>query len=281
MSEGIGMGLSDYERYGSAVTKLKNAMHTGTVPHAYIFEGDHNTDKLGLSIAFAQALLCAERPGEGCGQCPTCRKLRDGNYEDFYLVQPKEKAEGKTGTRSLKDADIEFLQQKLMEKPSAGDRNIAVISGADTMTLRAETRLLKTLEEPAPGTVILLLSENSEKLLPTIRSRCVTIRLVNLTEQYETPMEAFASEILEMVLSNAFFFDVQKKISKKVKSRNDAYEFLDGMESVLESCLAGGGKMPSASAAKGIQDVEEARRMLQQNVIPRFSVLGLILKLES
>lgn len=274
------MGLSSYEKYGSAAGRLKQAALSGRVPHAYILEGDHNTDKRGLAEAFAKALLCREKPGEGCGVCPTCRKIDDGNYEDLYLCAPEES--GKSGTSSVKDAQIEQLQADLKVVPAAGDRNIAIIEGADRMTARAQTRILKTLEEPPAGTVILLLSENAEMLLPTIRSRCVTLRLWNPGGVTAAPggLTAFAQEILERISQGAYYFDLKKAIDKKVRGRNDAYAFVDGVETALEGMLRGGGLFSPEQAARGAAYTEEARRGLQKNMVPKYAVMSLILRLE-
>ena len=107
------MGLSKYRQYGSAAAKLKDAVNSGIVSHAYILEGDNNVDKLGFAKAFAQALLCKQMPGEGCGRCIECRKIEDGNYEDLYLVEPEDTTARKTGTNTIKDAQIEELQVRL------------------------------------------------------------------------------------------------------------------------------------------------------------------------
>lgn len=223
------MGLSKYRKYGKAAEKLKDAVNSGIVSHAYIIEGDHNIDKMGFSRAFAQALICRQMPGEGCGRCVECRKIQDGNYEDLYVVEPEDTTTRKTGTSSIKDADIEELQVRLKSRPTAGDHNIAIIAGGDTMTPRAQTRFLKTLEEPPEGTVIMILSENSEELLPTINSRCVNIRLYDLEGSSESSGTEAASRIIGMIMNKAFFFDVKEELDNAVKSRNDAYAFLDAV----------------------------------------------------
>ena len=280
------MGLSQFGKYGDAALRLSRAAAGAYGAQAFILEGDHTVDKKGVALAFAQAMLCREEPGEGCGLCPTCRKIADGNYEDLYLIEPDEK---RSGTSSVKDAQVEELQAQLKAKPAAGERNFAIVSGADTMTMRAQTRFLKTLEEPSGNSVIVLLSENAEQLLPTIRSRCVTIRLTDMEalaggqggrRKKEDGMTVFAGEILDMVLAHAFFFDIKKKIDKKLKSRQDTYAFLDGMEKVLEQAMRAGGALPAASAAQGAGFVEQARRLVQQNAVPRYVVMGLILQLE-
>ena len=81
-----------------------------------------------------------------------------------------------------------------------GDRNIAVIKDADTLTVRAQNRLLKTLEEPFEGTVIMLLSENRENLLDTIKSRCIMYRLEDTEKAPEEMPGGKAAELLFQAL---------------------------------------------------------------------------------
>ena len=130
------MTLSAYGKYGSAASKLGDAIRSGIVSHAYIIEGDSNIDKIGFARAFCQALTCSEMPGEGCGKCVNCRKIADGNHEDLYVVEPDDTTASKNGTDSIKDAAVEELQVRLKEKPAAGDHNMAIISGGDGISGR-------------------------------------------------------------------------------------------------------------------------------------------------
>lgn len=274
------MGLSKYRKYGRAAEKLKDAVNSGIVSHAYIIEGDHNIDKMGFSRAFAQALICRQMPGEGCGRCVECRKIQDGNYEDLYVVEPEDTTSRKTGTSSIKDADIEELQVRLKSRPTAGDHNIAIISGGDTMTPRAQTRFLKTLEEPPEGTVIMILSENSEELLPTINSRCVNIRLYDLEGSSESSGTEAASRIIGMIMNKAFFFDVKEELDNAVKSRNDAYAFLDACETLIgERVREQNESMSPEAAERSTQLIEETRRAVKAGASYNYMIRGLVLRL--
>jgi len=291
------MGISDFSEYGNSIRRLKTAILNSMVSHAYLIEGDYNTDKHGVALAFAAAVLCRENPGEGCGVCRSCRNIKNGSYEDLYLTEPESKGAGQT--LSIKDEQIENLQVRLKSVPTRGDRNIAIISDSDSMTVRAQTRLLKTLEEPNPGTVIILLSENSELLLQTIRSRCVKVRLnsyagentgesmracsrtvTDREDGSETDMRAYADGILKMIINKEYFFDVKEMLDAAIKSRKDAYAFLDGMEFVLERYLrSGNGLIASGALTDDIQYVEKARRDIRRNASFRYCVRNLVLKM--
>lgn len=273
------MTLSAYGKYGNAAARLGDAVRSGIVSHAYIIEGDSNIDKMGFARAFCQALTCKEMPGEGCGKCVNCRKIADGNHEDLYVVEPDDTTASKSGTNSIKDAAVEELQVRLKEKPTAGGHNMAVISGGDTMTARAQTRFLKTLEEPPEGTVIMILSENSEELLPTINSRCVNIRLYDVNGEDRTEGSETAGRILGMIMDKAYFADVKAELDKSVKSRQDAYELLDGMESLIGAIVRGNKdiSMTPEQAEKSTELIEEARRDIKLGAGYNYRIRDLVL----
>ena len=136
------MSLRDYNEYKRLIERISKAIINANVSHAYIIEGDSCIDKEAFAKDFIKAILCLEEPGFGCDRCVNCRKIDHDNYEDMYILRADE--------LSLKDAAVSGLQENLKNKPSAGNRNIAIIEGADSMTPRAQNRLLKTLEEPNP-----------------------------------------------------------------------------------------------------------------------------------
>ena len=275
------MTLSAYGKYGSAARKLGDAVKSGIVSHAYIIEGDSNIDKMGFARAFLQALTCREMPGEGCGKCVNCRKIADGNHEDLYIVEPDDTTAAKSGTVSIKDAAVEDLQVRLKEKPTAGEHNMAVISGGDTMTTRAQTRFLKTLEEPPEGTVIMILSENSEELLPTINSRCVNIRLYDAMGEDRTEGTEEAEKIIHMIMDKAYFADIKSELDDAVRSRQDAYMLLDGLESLIGSIVRGKEELclEPDQARVSTELIEEARRDIKLGAGYNYRIRSLVLRL--
>jgi DNA polymerase-3 subunit delta' len=273
------MSLSDFSKYGGAAEKLSAAIGSGRTSHAYIFEGDNNVDKMGFAKAFAKALLCRELPGEGCDRCPTCRKIDDDNYEDLYLVLPVWN-EGKTRL-AVRDENVVEMQSNLKTRPTGGERNIAIIEGGDTMSPTAQNRLLKTLEEPNPGTVIMILSENPEYLLPTINSRCINCRLIDFEAGPTNKMVELARSIIDMAVQRQFFFDIKKTLDGKLKNRKDGLAFLDGMETVLGEYMRNNSELfTKDKLIMAIDSVEAARSNILRNISYKYSIRDLILKLE-
>ncbi|MGI6731810.1 MAG: hypothetical protein ACOX5F_07970 [Anaerovoracaceae bacterium] len=206
---------------------LMTAVKEGTISHAYIFEGDAESDKLQLAENFTKAILCQGNNTDCCDSCNSCIKIDHGNHEDVIYCRSE-------GGR-IKDEGIESLQSRLKKKPYVGSRNIAIIENADTMTLRAQNRLLKTLEEPSMGTVIILLSQNTENLTSTILSRCIVYKLnsshisEDLNETHEINIDSIMS-IADMTLSKEPFFKIEKELASYMTDATTALCFLDTLE---------------------------------------------------
>ncbi|SMF94902.1 DNA polymerase-3 subunit delta' [Methylomagnum ishizawai] len=138
----------------------------GRVPQALLILGAAGIGKTHLAGWFAQRLLCTA-PGEfGCGQCPACRLFLAGTHPDFLKVQPAEPGKG-IGVDAIR-----HLTADLALKSQFEGYRVVVIAPAQAMNISAANALLKTLEEPAERTVMLLLSEAQAGLPATILSRC-------------------------------------------------------------------------------------------------------------
>ncbi|MGI6212298.1 MAG: hypothetical protein ACOYJJ_06940 [Anaerovoracaceae bacterium] len=274
------MALSEYRKYGVAVEQAEKMIRSGRVPHGILVEGGPGVDRVGFARAFAAALLCREKPGEGCGICPVCRQIADGNYTDLMIIVPEEKSGSRTGVRSIRDENVIEMQEWLAVLPSQGDRKIAVIDHAEQMTARAETRLLKTLEEPEPGTVILILCENPEALLPTVRSRLMTLRLPDLGEP-DTEKDREAAELLEMAVQHAFFFDIRNRLEEAAANKGEALQLVDAMEGRLGRMMRRADSEDSLLWIAGaVRLTETARSEITRNASYRYVLRSLMLKLE-
>lgn len=154
-------------------TILLRAIERRRIAHAYLFSGPDGVGKKLMAVAFARALLC--QTGEGCGHCAACRKVDHDNHPDIHSLNSHGAA--------IKIEQIRDLQKKLSLRPLEGERKICLIDGAEQFTTGAANALLKTLEEPQSGTLIILLTSQPEKLLPTIRSRCQNLPFLRLPKQ--------------------------------------------------------------------------------------------------
>lgn len=262
------------EENASLINRLERMVSSGKIAHAYIFEGPEFVDKRGFAESFVKGILCPDRRGNGCGACGICDKIDHGNHEDIIYI----KASGS----SVKDADITGMQDSLKSKPF-GERHVVIIENSDTMTARAQNRLLKTLEEPPGASVIILLSENMESLAQTIRSRCVKYRINHFgSEGYDFMMER-ATDIAEMVLEKKPFYQLAEQIDALTGSSEDAAGFLDSLQVVFRNMLVKDEKSISRyrrdDIISNIYAVEAARRQIREGVSRSYAIKDLLIKI--
>lgn len=258
------------------IERISNALIKGSVSHAYIFEGDLTVDLDRFSLEFIKAILCKEDPGYGCDSCITCMKLEHGNYEDLYIVEPEYNS-SKT-VKSIRDEQIEELQVKLKNKPN-NERNIALIKECDTLTVRAQNRLLKTLEEPPHGTVMILTCRNMENLLDTVKSRSIKYHVYgNMEDDADLTI---AKDLLNLVFTNRDFLTVKDFLLKNVKDREAAFLLLDSMEKVLRNAFLKDilSDRKKERMFKAISLIEEARKDLVIKVSYMNALKNLVLKI--
>ena len=153
-------------------------MLRGGMPHGILVTGPARVGKSTFADDVAAGLLCRneDRLLRPCRTCRGCRALEHGNHPDVHRLGP-------TGAGSVipiggrEERGVRDLVRDLALLPVEAGARVAIITAADRMTEDAQAALLKTLEEPPPGTVLILTASDEERLLPTIRSRCVRIRL--------------------------------------------------------------------------------------------------------
>lgn len=149
----------------NVVKMLQNSILKDRIAHAYLFQGSRGTGKKEVSVFFAQSVLCKFRDGAmPCQKCKDCTRIVSGNHPDVHFIQP----EG----QSIKKEQILHLQKEFTYTGMESNKKVYIIKHADKMTTNASNRLLKFLEEPSKDTVAMLLTENSNAILDTIRSRC-------------------------------------------------------------------------------------------------------------
>lgn len=163
------------------VSELKRAA-INRPRHAYIFSGPDHVGKRTIALEFARALVCRQplAPGVPCGKCSSCRWVTRGVHPDVTYANLetqglREKSTSKNTTLNI--STVREVSSSVALRPAEADWRIAIVDDVETMQEAAQEAFLKTLEEPPPYTVILLLTTDADLLLPTIRSRCVTMTL--------------------------------------------------------------------------------------------------------
>jgi len=248
------------------------AAEKGSLSHAYILEGRKEDG--------GKELLARQIAG----------KLTP-YHEDITFIE--------SDGRTVKDEAVFGLQERLSLKPMVGDLNIGIIKDADTMTLRAQNRLLKTLEEPLGGALIILLSENRLHLLPTILSRCVVRRVDE--EGEENGGGDFLEQVAlagQMLLEHKGLSHFLRMLEPVIKEREEVFSFLEDLEQWFHDVLVyqtaperallwqRDERMPRWSSSLDVQRGYRAIRLLEEgkndilrNVNPGYTIKNLILKI--
>ncbi len=168
------MGFESLLGNGQLKENLSRSLNSGHISHFYLISGPSGAGKHTLARLLAAAILC-QGNGKPCGACRACRKVMEGNHPDFITVDDPEKKNVPVDLIRQARADI-FIQ------PNESDHKIYLFPRAQDMRAEAQNALLKVLEEPPKYGVFLLLTDNPEKLLPTVRSRCTELQLRPLEE---------------------------------------------------------------------------------------------------
>lgn len=194
-----------------AAQMLMNSYEKDRMAHAYLFYGHRGTGKREAARLLSKTLFCPNVEGaEPCQECRECRRIDSGNHPDLHWIKPD--------GASIKKEQILNLQKEFTYTGLESDRKVYVIESSDLMTANAANRILKFLEEPGRDTTAILLTENSEAIIQTIRSRCqqIAFQPLNQDRMRDYLIEEGVSR------SNAFL------LSALTNNTEEALEMLEG-----------------------------------------------------
>lgn len=158
---------------------LTHALGNGHISHFYLISGPDGSGKHTLAKLLGAAILC-QGENKPCMRCRSCRKMLDGAHPDFITVDDPEK----------KTVPVDLIRQARADmyiQPNESDHKIYLFPRAQDMGLPGQNALLKVLEEPPKYGVFLLLADNPNRLLPTVRSRCTELKLLPLAQDVMLP----------------------------------------------------------------------------------------------
>ena len=162
--------------------QLEPSLRRRRESHAYLLIGPPHVGKMALAINLSQAVNCLEGPGVPCGSCLQCTRIAQGHHTDVRTLAPGQGEEGRSARTVIGINEIKETLRRVYLNPYEGASSVVILDGADSMSDEAANALLKTLEEPPPQVLFLLVTANDSAVLPTVRSRCQTLNLHPLSK---------------------------------------------------------------------------------------------------
>lgn len=282
------MSLDAIEHNRTVVSQLKKVVTDKKISHAYLFVGEPDIRR-ELGFEFSKSILCTESADDNCGKCISCRKMEHGNHEDVLLID-------KDGS-TIKTEAIENLISSISYK-SIGERSVVIMDNADRMTVAAQNKLLKTLEDPAGNSIIILLAERKNALKDTIVSRCVSFYLQEGRVFEDSHLSSVSLEFIKLCQDGAAYYKKKELLENVISERTLCLNFLDVLEEMLRSLLllklnvptllSGGSNanlfkeilyIDIAFIQKAIQALEDTRKVIQQNYNMNYAMKWLCLQM--
>ena len=202
---------------------LTNIVENQRILNGYIFAGYGNTSNYKYAREFAKMILCQSYKDGYCGNCSSCNMFDDQNNPDYFEIN-KEKNE------SIKIDEIRQLQTKIYEKPIISNRKVYVINNSEQMTKEAQNCLLKTLEEPPDFVTIILVVNNENNILVTIKSRCSKISFSEEDKNELTEEQKNRYEKLREIFGNVERYLGIELLNKLDVLYKDKENFLENLE---------------------------------------------------
>ena len=229
------MSFEDLREQKVVADQLCRSLKNGRLAHAYLFIGRRGAGKDAMARTLAKALNCPNKERDSCDRCDSCRRIDEGVHPDIYWVRPESKS------RRITIEQIREFERAVNLTPTMARVKVGVVVDADCMGDEASNAFLKTLEEPPAQTVILLLTAQPQRLLPTTLSRCLRISF-GATERTESPYRTKLSPLLGgfsagdqrgVVPAYQFLSELNallQEIRGEVRSRIEAEQNLDRYE---------------------------------------------------
>ena len=174
----------------SLLRQLDKSLKEGRHAHSYLLVGPPHVGKRTLAINMAQAANCLLPEEAPCGECGQCRRIASGNHTDVRIIGIQRAGKEGPPRKEIGIDDVREVQHQASLKPYEGRHRVFIFDGAERMSVEAANALLKSLEEPPPQVMFILLTALEDALLPTVRSRCRRLELRPL------PMAEVAKELV-------------------------------------------------------------------------------------
>lgn len=232
------MGIKSIENNDVAKKIILGALKNGKLSYSLILKGT-TSDTYFMALQIAKALNCKNPEPDSCERCDSCLKIERNVHPDIILEEP----EGSF----IKISQIRRLIEIASLRPMIGKKRVFIIKESEQMNDEAGNAFLKTLEEPFPHSHFLLLTKNPEKILPTIRSRCLQIDISSSPKSFvekfvENGFNERDALFFSIIFENDFELAFSADVEKILKRRETAFniirnikegEYLNALDSLL------------------------------------------------
>jgi len=171
------MGFAEIIGQRHQLDILRLALVNNRLHHAYLFTGPEGVGKRTIALALAMALHCTEKNGDFCCRCAECARIMARNHPDVRVI------ERLADKKEISIQQIRDMEKELRYRSFSGGRKIAIVDPATLLNPASQNALLKTLEEPPPDSLLILIAASAGALLPTLRSRCLRLSFGPLPQQ--------------------------------------------------------------------------------------------------
>ena len=262
-------------KYENIIKTISKAIESDGVFHAYCFQIKDELFAKRFVQWFTKKVLCQNDKLTENEKKTIRDKITRFNHEDLIIINHPDE--------SIKNEEITEIQKKIRMKPY-GQRHIVIVYGAERMTLSAQNRLLKTLEEPVGNTIVVLITENIEELIITIRSRCVKF----IFESHEDKRIRFnnskISDFIKELDSDSKFFKLKPLIERHFNSVESTEVLLDELEFHYRNLLINPENTMNyreqSKLINIIANIEKARADLKQGLKPIYIIKKLVFEKE-
>jgi DNA polymerase III subunit delta' len=224
------MSISELIGNESIKEWLRRAGAAARLPGALIFAGPEGVGKRTFAVEFAKALNCPDTDGQldCCNKCPVCRRIEAGQFADVRVIAPD--------GQFIKVDQVREIVDEIHYQPFEGKRRIYIFESAERLREQAANALLKTLEEPPPQAMLILVTASPDALLPTIRSRTILLRFAPLAEEklaahlkMHHPRPAPELRLLVRLAQGSIGRALSIDLSEYLEQRKEGLELIDLM----------------------------------------------------
>lgn len=211
--------LENYKMEQSNIYNLfQKAIKNDKIGHAYLIDTNNNSNSLNIVISIAKMLFCNKHytSNNKCENCNICKRIDENNFLELKIIYPD--------GSYIKKEQVEDIQKAFSKEGIESEKRIYIINESEKMNASTANSILKFLEEPNSNIIAFLLTNNINRILPTIRSRCQILKLNREIMEYSSSIEAIAHRICNSEEDVKLFIENKKDFLEEIITYIKYYE---------------------------------------------------------